>query len=237
MAHFHPHHAKLEAKLGYQFRDPNVLQLACIHRSYWNEHQHEVPNHNERLEFLGDAVLDLVVADLLYVQLPDLTEGELTRLRAQLVDAAACAKYCQQLELDPYLLLGKGELYHPQRGKESILADFFEAVIGALFVDGGLEAVLTYLTPHLQKEISERILQPQQNWKSLLQDFVQKNKDPTPVYHVLEERGPDHAPYFRIGVFVRDKKLAEGEGSSKKEAQTLAAQRALKYLQQEEEQA
>ncbi|MBS0624176.1 MAG: ribonuclease III [Verrucomicrobia bacterium] len=223
---------ELEKILNYQFKNISFLQLALVHRSYWNEHKAEVAGHNERLEFLGDAVLNLVVADELYTQLPHLSEGELTRMRAQLVEATACAKYCLHMKLDTYLLLGKGEQLNEGRGRESILADFFEALVGSIFLDGGIQAVRDCMLPQIRLEMQTQQTHPSQNWKSLLQDLVQKQRRQTPVYQILEESGPDHHRYFRVAVLIEHDILAEGEGPSKKEAQVQAAKKAYELLKE-----
>lgn len=214
----------IEEVLGYRFQNSKVLSLARIHRSYWNEHRGEVEGHNERLEFLGDAVLSLIVAHHLYTTLPHVAEGQLTQLRAQLVDCTACAKICLRMRLDSYLLLGKGETLNVGRGRESILGDFFEALIGAVFVDGGLPAAIHCFAEPVVEALEEQEGPPSQNWKSQLQDLVQKQYRVTPIYQTLEESGPDHARHFRVAVLIGEKVLAEGEGASKKEAQMMAAQ-------------
>lgn len=221
----------LETKLGVIFRDKELLMLAFIHRSFWNENQDKVSNHNERLEFLGDSVLGLLVANHLFCHLPSYDEGPLSNLRSQLVDAPACAMYIQKLEIEKYLLLGKGEQMNRGKGRESILADLFEALVGALYLDQGLEAVQRFFFSHFQQEVDHLIAEPQRNWKADLQDYAQKNYQETPLYEVLEEGGPAHRKVFRVGVWIHGKKMGEGAGSSKKEAQTQAAKEALIHLQ------
>lgn len=223
--------SEVETKLNVIFRDKKLLILAFVHRSFWNENQDKVANHNERLEFLGDSVIGLLIADYLFCELPALDEGPLSNLRSQLVDAPACAKYIQKLEIGDYLLLGKGEQMNRGKGRESILADLFEALVGALYLDQGLEAVKQFFFAHFQEEVNHMISEPHRNWKADLQDYTQKNYQQTPVYEVLEESGPAHRKVFRVGVWIQGKKMGEGAGSSKKEAQTQAAKEALMLLQ------
>lgn len=224
----------VEAKLNRAFRSKEFLLLAFTHRSFWNEHQERVADHNERLEFLGDSVLGLLVADYLFSRHPGLDEGSLSTLRSQLVDAPACANYVQKLEIEPFLLLGKGEQMNRGKGRESILADLFEALIGALYLDQGLDGVRTFFFSNFHQEVMSLVAKPQRNWKAELQDYAQKHYQQTPSYVVLEESGPAHRKIFRIAVWVHEKKWGEGEGSSKKEGQTEAAKNAMFNLEKEQ---
>jgi ribonuclease III len=217
----------VEAKLQLTFQNKALLALAFVHRSFWNENQGVVSDHNERLEFLGDSVLGLLVADYLFAQHPGLDEGSLSTLRSQLVDAPACAAYVQKLGIAPFLLLGKGEQMNRGKGRESILADLFEAVVGALYLDQGLQAVRSFFFSRFKEEVERMVAAPQRNWKAELQDYAQKNYQQTPDYKVVEESGPAHKKRFRISVWINEKKWGEGEGSSKKEGQTEAAKNAL----------
>lgn len=228
MQEFFSHINQIEKRLGVHFSDPKLLALAFTHRSYWNEHKLEEVEHNERLEFLGDSVLELLIAEYLYLALPDMDEGNLSALRSQLVDASACAAYVQKLDVEAYLLLGRGEQLNQGKGRESILADLFESVIGALYLDAGLAAVRTFVYTHFKADIDMRIAMPMHNWKAELQDYAQKIYHEPPIYEVIEEFGPEHEKQFRIAVFVKGEKLAEGVGRSKKEAQMMAAKEALK---------
>jgi ribonuclease III len=221
----------VEAKLKWTFRNKEFLILAFTHRSFWNEHQGKVRDHNERLEFLGDSVLGLLVADYLYSHHPELDEGFLSTLRSQLVDAPACASYVQKLDIERFLLLGKGEQMNKGKGRESILADLFEALIGALYLDQGLEGVRTFFFFHFHQEVIHMVAKPHRNWKAELQDYAQKHYQKTPDYVVLEETGPAHRRMFRIAVWVNETKWGEGEGTSKKEGQTEAAKNALLNLE------
>lgn len=219
----------IESRLGYTFKDRSLLLLAFIHRSFINEHK-EVKAHNERLEFLGDSVLGMLMADYLYRFLPSTPEGELSYLRSRLVDANSCVIYLQSLNISQHILLGKGERMNDGRGRESILADLLEALIGAIYLDGGIEAAKDFIFSKFAKEIENTLKTPLQNWKAVLQDFCQKNYQLTPIYKVLEESGPDHSKSFHILVQIDTKELGRGQGASKKEAQQAAAADALSRL-------
>jgi len=220
---------KIEKLLNYTFKDKNLITAAFIHRSYVNEHKHVV-EHNERLEFLGDSVLGLVVSDFLYRALPDTPEGELSSLRARLIEASSCNKYLLQLGVQSYLLLGKGERYNDGRGRETILADLFEAIVGAIYIDGGFEAAQKFILGHFSRKMDEIIQEPASNWKALLQDHCQRVFQEHPAYVVLSEKGPDHNKTFIISVQIQGKELGQGSGSAKKIAQQAAAQDAVRRL-------
>lgn len=224
----------VEAKLKISFKQKELLQLAFTHRSFWNENKEKVAGHNERLEFLGDSVLGLLVADYLFQNYPHLDEGALSSLRAQAVDAPACASYIQKLDVAPFLLLGRGEQLNRGKGRDSIMADLFEAIMGALYLDQGLAANRQFLFAHFQHELDSMVAKPQRNWKAELQDYTQKNFQETPEYRLLEETGPAHAKIFRVGVWIRGERLGEGAGSSKKEAQVLAAERAIEKIEEKD---
>lgn len=221
----------IESKIGHVFRDRNLLALAFIHRSYVNEN-FDITIHNERLEFLGDSVLGMLVAEYLYRQLPTNPEGELSYLRSRLVEASSCVIYVQKLNLEKHLLLGKGERMNDGRGRESILADLFEAVIGAIYLDDGIEAARRFIFHNFMPEIESILKTPLRNWKALLQDYCQKNFQQPPNYLVTHESGPDHSKSFKVTVFVDDIPLGHGEGSSKKEAQQASAANALSRVNQ-----
>lgn len=218
--------SSIESKLGYSFKDRSLLALAFVHRSFINENR-DITQHNERLEFLGDSVLGMLISDYLYRHLPTTPEGQLSYLRSRLVEASSCVNYIQSLHIESYILLGKGERMNDGRGRESILADLFEAIIGAIYLDGGLEAARDFLFKNFTKEIEAILKTPVRNWKALLQDYCQKNYQQTPTYHVLQESGPDHSKVFQISVLINQKELGRGEGASKKEAQQAAAADAL----------
>lgn len=220
----------LEKKLKVKFKDPALLALAFVHRSFWNENQERVIDHNERLEFLGDSVLSLIIANYLFREHPRLDEGALSKLRSQLVDAPACANYVQKLGIEEFLLLGKGEQMNRGKGRESILADLFEALIGAFYLDQGLEKVTTFFFSHFKADVDQQVATPFRNWKAELQDWAQKKYQLTPDYRVLEESGPAHKRLFRVGVWIQETKWGEGSGTSKKEAQVAAAENALLRL-------
>ena len=223
------HSSFIETKIGYTFKDRNLLALAFVHRSFVNENRDAI-NHNERLEFLGDSILGMLIAEYLYRQLPYTPEGDLSSLRSRLVEASSCVSYVQKLDLETYLLLGKGERMNDGRGRESILADLFEAVIGAIYLDGGIEAAQRFLFQNFTEDFQAIIKTPLRNWKALLQDHCQKKFQQAPCYQVLEESGPDHSKTFKISVLICNKILGHGEGASKKEAQQAAAEDAISKL-------
>lgn len=217
---------KIENKIGYHFKNRAILALAFVHRSFINENR-EVCEHNERLEFLGDSILGLLVADYLYRFLPSVPEGELSYLRSRLVEASSCVGYMQKFNVEKYLLLGKGERMNDGRGRDSILADLFEAIMGAIYLDGGIEAAKDFYFKNFSNEINEILKTPLRNWKALLQDYCQKKYQNTPVYKLVEESGPDHSKIFKIAVMINEQEMGIGEGASKKEAQQAAAADAL----------
>lgn len=215
-------------KLGVKFNNLELLQQALTHRSYLNEHRSYKLDHNERLEFLGDAVLELVVTEFLYKTYPN-PEGELTNWRASLVNAKMLAELAQEIELDKYLYLSKGETKDLGKARLFILANAFEALIGSIYLDQGFDKTRTFLKKFLLTKLPyilehQLYLDP----KSKFQEFTQEKFSITPVYKVLAEVGPDHAKNFEIGVFLNSKLIAKGQGSSKQEAQVSAADNALK---------
>jgi ribonuclease III len=216
----------IEERLGYAFHNRSLLALAFVHRSFINENR-TITEHNERLEFLGDSVLGMLMADYLYHYFPHTPEGQLSYLRSRLVEAGSCVSYIQTLQIQQYILLGKGERMNDGRGRESILADLFEAIVGAIYLDGGIEATRTFLFSKFKNEIEAILKTPLRNWKALLQDYCQKKHQQTPVYHVLQESGPDHSKVFQISVLINQQEMGRGQGSSKKEAQQAAALDAL----------
>lgn len=220
------HIPNIEDKLGYTFRDHSLLILAFVHRSFVNENR-AITEHNERLEFLGDVVLGMLISDYLYRSLPSTPEGELSYLRSRLVEASSCVNYVQRLDIASYLLLGKGERMNDGRGRESILADLFEAIIGAIYLDGGFEAAKKFLFDHFSPQIESILKTPLHNWKALLQDYCQKNYQEAPIYHVVQALGPDHSKIFEISVLIKEQEFGRGKGASKKEAQQAAAADAL----------
>ena len=219
----------IEKTVGYAFKDKKLLSLAFTHSSYVNEQSFEI-KQNERLEFLGDAVLGLIISNYLYINLKNMPEGLLSPIKSQLVEASACTVYMQKLDLSGFLLLGRGEQKISYRGKNSILADLFEALIGALYLDGGIEVASDFFFKNFSSEIESLIKEPKENFKASLQDFCQKKLKETPVYEVISEKGPDHQKHFHIQVLCAGSTLGMGVGSSKKEAQQNAAKDALEKL-------
>ena len=223
---------EVEKKIGYHFNDPELLELAFTHRSYWNENKESCKGHNERLEFLGDSILGMIVAEHLYKTLPHADEGTCSKMRAQVVAAEACAEHVRKLEIDSYLRLGKGERLNTGKGRDSILADLFESLLGAVYLDSCYEKVKQFFFTHFLAEIVARIEMPARNWKAELQDYAQKSFQQTPTYKVLEEFGPAHRKEFRVSVMIDGKQVGEGTGLSKKEAQVEAARTALMDLEE-----
>ncbi len=224
------HYKDLESKLTYTFKDKKLLSLAFIHRSFYNENRQLVDEHNERLEFLGDSVLGLLISDYLYQNLPMQPEGELSQIRAHLVEASTCARFLQKLGLSSYVLLGRGEKLNEGRGRDTILADLFEALIGAIYLDGGLEEARAFFWNHFGEDIQQVLKEPVRNWKAEFQDYSQKKYQKPPVYKVEKESGPDHSKIFHVIACLEDKEVGRGTGASKKEAEQAAAQDALKKI-------
>lgn len=221
---------EIEKKLGYAFQDRNLFVLAFVHRSFFNEHRDELTAHNERLEFLGDSVLGLMIAEYLYQQLPNEAEGKLSLLRSQVVEASSCARFAHQLGVSQYILLGRGERLNEGKGKETIVADLFEALIGAIYLDGGWEAAKRFFWGHFEDVILSSFSQPARNWKAELQDYSQKKHQIPPVYKIIKETGPDHGKTFHVIACIGDKTVGEGVGSSKKEAEQAAAESAFMQI-------
>ncbi len=221
----------IENQIGYTFNDKLLLQKAFVHRSYFNEHKEEILEHNERLEFLGDAVLGLVVSKYLFNALPHLEEGALSHLRSRLIDAISCAHYTTTLGLGAHALLGKGEKMNDGRGRDSIYADLFEALVGALFLDAGFEATEKFFLEKYLPWIEQILKEPIRNFKADLQEFSQKKFRMAPVYKVLKETGPEHNKHFLIAVYLDETPFGEGEGISKKHAEQNAAKEALSRLE------
>lgn len=223
----------IESKIGYAFKDPSLLVMAFIHRSFINENR-DVANHNERLEFLGDSILGLLTADYLYSKFKDVPEGELSFLRSRLVEASTCVQFLHKLQVEDHILLGKGERLNDGRGRESILADLFEAILGAIYLDGGINAARDFLFQNFSAEIEEILKTPARNVKALLQDYCQKKFQHHPLYRVLDTVGPEHSKCFTVAVMIDETELGRGSGPSKKEAQQAAAAAALHKVTSEE---
>jgi ribonuclease-3 len=213
---------------GITFKDQNLLRQAFTHRSYLNEHRGEVEGHNERLEFLGDAVLELISTNFLYAKFPEHDEGELTAYRAALVNAVTCAEIASALHMNDYLLLSRGEAKDNGRARQVLLANAFEALVGAIYLDQGYDAAEAFITTHLFPKIDEIV--KKKLWRDSKSAFQEKAQDvdgETPHYEVLKETGPDHDKQFVVGVYVKDAIVAEGTGKSKQEAEQDAARVAL----------
>lgn len=219
---------KLEEKIGVNFTDTSLLRKAVTHRSYLNENPGEDISHNERLEYLGDAVLELITTDYLFDHHPNRPEGELTAIRAALVNTNSIAEAAQEVGLEPHLRLSKGEQEDTGRGRQFILANTYEAVIGAIYKDQGYQAAAEFVDWTLLKKADEIIASD--SWrdpKSVFQEQAQEQVSITPEYKTLKSEGPDHDKVFTVGVFLEDEKVAEGEGKSKQEAESEAASAAL----------
>jgi ribonuclease-3 len=221
----------LSRTLDYSFRDASLLQSALVHTSYVNERPGRTLESNERLEFLGDAVLGVVVAHRLYELRPESPEGELTVLRAWLVRQSTLARWARQLGLGPHLMLGRGEARGGGRDRPALLSRGFEAVIGAVYLDGGLEAASTVLLPFVDNELQTGF-SPQRvvDAKSRLQQVTQARFESTPVYNLVDHSGPGHAPVFVVEVKAGPEILARGSGHSKRAAQQAAAHAALQMM-------
>lgn len=215
-------------KIGVTFNDLTFLRTAFTHRSYVNEHRGEVVEHNERLEFLGDAVLELVVTRFLFDKYPDKPEGDLTSYRAALVNTNTISAAATRLGVNDYLLLSRGEARDTGRARQYILANAFEAIIGALYLDQGYEAAKGFIADNifpLADEIVRKRLW--QDAKSRFQEEAQERVSITPSYQLMEEKGPDHDKRFTVGVYLGDEWVAQGDGRSKQEAEQAAAEAAL----------
>lgn len=217
----------VEKKIGIKFKNKDLLQQAFVHRSYLNENRDFKLDHNERLEFLGDACLELVVTEYLYNNYPN-PEGELTNWRAALVRGTTISKVAKALGFEDYLLLSKGESKSIGKARELILANTFEAVLGSIYLDQGYGAsdkyLKKYLIPYLKEIISKQLYQDS---KSRFQEVVQEKTGVTPIYKLEKEEGPDHAKTFVMAVYIEEKKISEGSGASKQAAEQEAARVAL----------
>ncbi|WNQ13701.1 ribonuclease III [Paenibacillus aurantius] len=222
---------QLQAQLGIRFKDPSLLRQAFTHSSYVNENRISGNKDNERLEFLGDAVLELTVSEYLYDLHPGRSEGELTKLRASIVCEPSLVIFAEELEFGRFVLLGKGEELTGGRTRPALLADVFESFIGALYLDQGLEAVKAFLQKILFPKISTDGKPQIVDYKTRLQEHTQQHGLGTLEYRIVEERGPAHEKEFVSEVWMEDGLLGRGSGRSKKEAEQQAAERALAKLQ------
>jgi len=219
---------KLEKLISYDFKNKDLLKEALTHRSYLNENPKWHLPHNERLEFLGDAVLELATTEALFEKFPKEPEGRLTTLRAALVNYVMLAALAKKVGLDKFLLMSRGEAKDTGRAREVILANAMEALIGAIYLDGGYSAASDFIRKVILPEISE-VLDKElyRDPKSLLQEKTQASEKVTPAYKLLSEKGPDHKKIFTVGVYIGEKEVARGEGLSKQDAEVEAARRAL----------
>jgi ribonuclease-3 len=223
---------QIEKKISYRFKDSELLKIGLTHRSYAYESLEEDLTDNEIFEFLGDSVLGLVVADFLVKAYPGVSEGELSKLKSTVASTNSLSLFAKNIKLDKYILLGKGEEKSGGRKKKTILAGAFEALIAAIYLDGGFQEaqgfILKHLKPFFRKiNVNKFFIN---NYKSALQEYFQKENFPAPNYKMVTTKGPDHKKQFTVEVFLKKSSLAKATGSSKKEAEQKAAQKALKSL-------
>ena len=220
---------ELQTKLGYTFKRHTLLRSALTHSSFAHEQKLSPTESNQRLEFLGDAVLELCISDVLYHRYADMDEGELTKKRATFVCESTLAEIARKLGLGNFLLLGQGEAREGGREKDSILADAFESILGAVFLDGGIEET-SNVVRNLFEPIMDKKSKQMTDSKSLLQEILQKQSKTTAMYEIIQEEGPPHQKIFTSSVFHEGKKLGTGKGSSKKSAEQEAAKAALEKM-------
>lgn len=219
---------ELEKKIHTSFQNKDLLTQAFVHRSYLNENKEFPIGHNERLEFLGDAVLELVITDSLYSKYPDKTEGELTSLRSALVNANTLYEVGQNLGINDYLYLSRGEAKDMGRARQYILANTMESLIGAIYLDQGYDKAKDFIHEHISPLIDQ--IMEDGSWidsKSLFQEKAQEHDSATPAYKTMKETGPDHDKHFTVGVYLKNELIAQGEGDSKQDAEQMAARNAL----------
>jgi len=217
-----------EESIGISLNEPALLRQAFTHRSYLNEHRDEGLGHNERLEFLGDAVLELISTHFLYEKFSEQDEGELTAYRAALVNAVTCAEVASELNMNDYLLLSRGEAKDQGRARSVLLANAFEALVGAIYLDQGYDAARSFIEKFLFPKIDDIV--KKKLWrdaKSAFQEKAQDAEGATPYYSVIRESGPDHDKQFVVGVYLKEALVAQGQGKSKQEAEQEAARAAL----------
>jgi len=222
---------ELQKKLNYTFSNIDYLRHALAHSSYANEHRNEIPGSNERLEFLGDSVLGLIAAEFLFNNYRHLPEGDLTKMRAQLVCEDSLFGFAEQIALGDYLLLGHGEEMSGSRTRPSIVSDAFEAVLAAIYIDGGLEVAKEFALPYLKRGAEEIMNHRRRSdYKTALQEIAQQNPGELIHYELISATGPDHAKVFKVHCFINSNLLGVGIGKSKKEAEQMSAKEALKML-------
>ena len=221
---------KLEEELAISFRDKQLLQQAFTHSSYVNEHQRTDIHDNERLEFLGDAVLELAVSEFLFKKYKNMSEGDLTKLRASIVCEESLYHFSELLHFHEYVLLGKGEERTGGRHRQALLADVFEAFLGALYIDRGMNACEKFLREHIFPHVSDEAFSYVMDYKTELQELIQQEKGNKLKYRIIAEKGPSHAKESHAEVILNEKERATGIGKSKKEAEQFAAQNLLEKL-------
>ena len=224
---------ELVEKIGYQYKDKTLLEQALTHSSFANEQKINKSKNYERLEFLGDAVLELVSSEFLFAANPDMPEGQLTRTRASMVCEPALAYCARELELEKYIRLGKGEEMTGGRHRDSIISDVMEAVIGSLYLDGGFKVAHDFIHKFILSDLEDKILF--YDAKTVLQEMVQETKDGTLSYELISEEGPDHNKMFKVEAHINGKALTQGCGRTKKAAEQQAAYEAILYLRKQEE--
>lgn len=225
-----PNFKILAERIGVEFKDISLLITACTHRSYLNENRGVQMQHNERLEFLGDAVLELVVTSFLFRKYPKKNEGELTAFRSSLVNTHSLTRVAEHIDLNEFLLLSRGEAKDGGRARSVILANTVEAIIGAIYIDQGYNIAANFISDHLLNVIDIEEIVKNKTWvdaKSRFQEKAQEKMGITPSYKTLKEMGPDHDKQFTLGVFLGDVQVATGTGPSKQEAEQKAAEKAL----------
>lgn len=223
--------AGFEEKIGYKFKNKELLRRALSHTSYINEAKMQKYESNERLEFLGDAIVDMVVSEYLYKKNPTAPEGSLTKWRACVVCEASFARTAASMKYGQHLYLGHGEETSGGRKRASVLADAFEAVVAAMYLDSDIKTVSDWIISKLENEIELAIQgKSEKDYKTLLQEKVQKGEHGKVSYRVTDERGPEHAKIFCVDVYIDDKKIASGSGTSKKDAEQAAASEAIHII-------
>lgn len=218
----------LEKKIGYSFKNKEYLQIALTHSSFANEKHNTVPS-NERLEFFGDSILSFVTAEYLFKTYPDLTEGELSKMRSSLVCEWSLADFSRELGVGKYLFLGKGELHSGGRERESILENTFESLVAAIYLDGGIEEAKKFILRFISRPVSKEIIN-HKDCKTVLQEIIQQNPDQSVTYVVVDESGPDHNKSFTVEVHLNSNPIGRGTGRSKKQAEQAAAKEALSLM-------
>jgi ribonuclease-3 len=222
---------ELERCLDYHFKNPALLQQAITHKSYLNEAREKSQKDNERLEFLGDAVLDLIISQDLLLDYPDTPEGELSKMKARIVSETALAKVAKRLEIGRFLLLGRGEEMTQGRTKPSLLANAMEAILAAIYLDGGLESARHVIQEIFKEDVVEMLkTEALTDYKTELQELCQRDYEILPTYTVLSESGPDHQKTFEVQLSIKGDVYGRGSGRSKKEAEQQAAREALEKL-------